>query len=461
MTLPLSYAQQRLWFLHRLEGPSPTYNLPALLHLTGPLDRGALLEAFGDMVRRHEILRTVYRRSPQGPVQVVLDPDQALARILAAVRESEEDVAALRAAAGYCFDLADEPPLRISLSRTGPDRHTLLMLFHHIGLDGWSLGPFARDLAKAYRARRAGRTPDLEELEIQYADYALWQQELLGAEQDPQSISGQQLAYWTQQLAGIPQELALPYDRPRPAGALGAGRTVEIDIDADTHLALSKLADDQGASLTMAAIALIATLFTRLGAGSDIPLGTVVSGRCDEGLDDLVGFFVNTLALRVDTSGDPGFARLLSLVRETCLAGYDRQDLPFDRVVRALKPARVPGRQPVFQTMVSLQSQDATGFELDGLHIEAEELRPDIAQFDLSVVFREKLDREGTPLGLGGFVEYSTDLFDRATMQRLTAQLADLARAVCAAPQLPISQLDPARTAHDEHPVPARRWILG
>ncbi|MFC1421404.1 condensation domain-containing protein [Streptacidiphilus cavernicola] len=452
MTLPLSYAQQRLWFLHRLQGPSPTYNLPLLLRLTGPLDRDALLGAIADVVERHEVLRTVYRRSAQGPVQLVLPAGQALPRIFAALGQDTEEEqdgqqvggqveAFLRDAAGYGFDLAKEPPLRVHLRRTGPAEHVLLLLMHHIAADGWSLGPLGRDLAQCYRARRTGRAPAApQEPGLQYADYALWQQELLGEERDPASVAGQQLAYWRDRLDGAPRQLALPYDRARTHGADGAGDTVPLTIGADTHRALHRLAAGAGASLSMVLHALVAALLTARGAGTDIPLGTVVSGRCDEGLDDLVGFFVNTLVIRVDTGGDPDFGQLLARVRESSLAAYDHQDVPFDRVVRALNPPRSPGLHPLFQTMVSLQSQDASGFDLDGLRVRAEELRPDIAQFDLSVVFRESLAPDGTGQGLGGFVEYSTALFDRATVRDLAAGLAALADAVCADPALALSR---------------------
>ena len=441
MTLPLSFAQQRLWFLHRLEGPSPTYNLPLALRLTGPLDRTALTTALADVTGRHEILRTVYREVDEQAVQEVLADVRPEIAVVGGVTEQELPDR-LTATARYAFDLAAEVPLRAWLFELGPQQHVLLLLIHHIAADGWSLGPLARDLGTAYTARLAGAAPAWEELPVQYADYAAWQRELLGDQADPASVAADQLAYWSDRLAGLPEELELPADRPRPAVPSHQGETVPLAFDAVTHEQLLTLALSRGATLAMAVQALVAALYTRLGAGTDIPLGSVVAGRTDEALDDLVGFFVNTLVLRADTSGDPTFTALLDRVRDAALAGYDHQDLPFDALVEALNPARALARHPLFQTMVALQNNAAADFGLAGLLVETVDVRVGIAQFDLSVTLNENYGPDGAPQGLTGWIEYGTDRFDAATAASLADRLTALGRAVAREPGRPFGEAD-------------------
>ncbi|MFF9091398.1 amino acid adenylation domain-containing protein, partial [Streptomyces sp. NPDC014991] len=432
--LPLSFAQRRLWFLHKLEGPSPTYNMPFALRLTGGLDARALRAALDDVVARHEVLRTVYPDSAGTPRQHVLDP--ARAAVPLPVRTVAEDglAAALADAAAHCFDLTTEPPLRAQLFALGPDEHVLLLVLHHIAGDGWSNRPLARDLSDAYAARREGRVPAWAPLPAQYADYTLWQRRFLGEDSDPDSLFSRQTAYWRTQLEGLPAELELRRDRPRPDVPGHRGGTVPLHIGPEAHARLTALARAHGASLFMVVQAVLAALLTREGAGTDIPIGTPVAGRTDDSLDDLVGCFVNTLVLRTDTGGHPSFADLLDRVRETDLAAYSHQDVPFEHLVEVLKPARSTARHPLFQVMLTLHHARDLPVELPGLRYRAEETESRSAKFDLLFRLAERSTPDGRPGGLEGGVEYSTDLFDRSTVDGLVTRFERLLDAAAADP---------------------------
>ncbi|MGN8084356.1 condensation domain-containing protein, partial [Variovorax sp. 22077] len=265
--LPLSFAQQRLWFLHRLDGPSATYNIPLALRLAGPLDAEAMAQALCDIAARHESLRTVFPDTDDVAQQVVLPPEAARP-VLQVLDVSEATLAEqLAQAAGHGFELAHELPLRAWLFRLDPQQHVLLLLCHHIASDGWSLAPLARDLSTAYAARSQGKAPAWTPLPVQYADYALWQRELLGDEADANSTAAHQLAYWQHTLAGLPEQLELPTDRPRPAVSSYRGQSMAFTIPAEVHQGLVALARDGQASLFMVLQAALATLFTRMGAG--------------------------------------------------------------------------------------------------------------------------------------------------------------------------------------------------
>ena len=347
--IPLSFAQRRLWFLHRLEGPSATYNIPMAVRLAGPLDRAALEAALGDVVARHESLRTVFAETLGVPRQMILDAFAARPRLAVEAVSEAKLAAALSAAGQRGFDLASEPPLRAHLFVLGEREHVLLVLLHHIAGDGWSMAPLWRDLAGAYAARLEGHAPVLPALPVQYADYTLWQHQLLGREDDPASAIARQLSFWTETLKGLPEQLDLPSDRPRPAIASYRGDSIGLHIGAKLHRALLALARDGGASLFMVLQAGLAALLTRLGAGSDIPIGSPIAGRTDSALDDLVGFFINTLVLRTDTAGNPSLRELIARVRAANLAAYGHQDLPFERLVEVLNPERSLARHPLFR----------------------------------------------------------------------------------------------------------------
>ncbi|WP_026468423.1 condensation domain-containing protein [Amycolatopsis balhimycina] len=341
---PLSFAQRRLWFVGRFEGPSATYNLPFVLLLAGPLDVLALESAVADILARHESLRTVIGEDTEGvPYQEVLPADRARPTVPVVDVVRADLSVALADAAARPFDLSAEIPLRAGLFRTGVEEHVLLLLIHHIAGDGESMAPLARDLAAAYAARSNGVAPEWAELPVQYVDYTLWQRRLLGDENDPASVLNQQVAYWRSELAGMPQPLQLPTDHPRPSVAGHRGDFVEFTFDPDLVEAVGRLAKAHGATVSMALQTALAVLLHQLGAGDDIPLGSPIAGRTDKDLADLVGFFVNTWVLRADLSGNPSFEQLLKRVRDKALAAYDHQDAPFERLVEcSIRSARPP-----------------------------------------------------------------------------------------------------------------------
>ncbi|WP_109034863.1 non-ribosomal peptide synthetase [Streptomyces rubrogriseus] len=441
--IPLSYAQQRLWFLHQLEGPTATYNIPTTLRLTGALDTDALHAAFSDLLARHESLRTIYAEDDQGAQQVVL-PVEAVATPFAVVDVAAEDVAERVAeAARHAFDLGAEIPVRARLFRVSEREHVLLLLVHHIASDAWSRGPLAQDLTTAYTARCTGDAPTWQPLPVQYADYAVWQQEILGDDTNADSLAGRQLAYWREQLAGLPEQLDLPTDRPRPATADHTGDRVEFTVPADLHTRLTELARATDTTLYMVLQAALAALLTRHGAGEDIPIGTPIAGRTDDATDHLIGFFVNTLVLRTDTSGNPTFRQLLTRVRDTDLTAYTHQDLPFERLVEALNPTRSLTHHPLFQTMLTLHNTQGTKTDrFAGLAAEVVASESVSARFDLSFALAEHFGADHSCEGMSGGVTYSTALFDRATVRDLADRLVRLLAAAVAHPGRPVGQLE-------------------
>ncbi|WP_149830615.1 non-ribosomal peptide synthetase [Streptomyces tailanensis] len=436
--LPLSSAQQRLWVLYQVEGPSATYNIPSAWRLTGALDVEALRAAVHDLVVRHETLRTIFPDEEGRAFQRVLEPGEV--RVPFEVEETDaERLPELLARAGaYGFELDRELPLRVYVFRTGEAEWTLLLLLHHIAGDEWSEGPLHRDLAVAYTARTAGRAPEWEPLPVQYADYTLWQRDVLGDEKDPDSLAARQIAYWRQALAGLPEELALPVDRPRPLESSYRGGAADLSLDAELAAELHRLAREHGVSVFMVMQAAVTTLLTRLGAGHDIPIGSPISGRTDAALEDLVGFFLNTLVLRTDTSGEPTFRELLARVRESDLAAFDHQDVPFERLVEVLNPARSLARHPLFQVMVVYLAAGDDDSGLPGLRSRRDEVAGTTAKFDLSFDFVER----GDGSGVDGVLEYSADLFDHATAQSFADRLRRVLRAVVADPDLALGHID-------------------
>ncbi|MFJ5812233.1 amino acid adenylation domain-containing protein, partial [Streptomyces sp. NPDC093093] len=452
--IPLSPAQRRLWFLNRFEGASASYNLPLALRLDGDLDQGALRAALHDVSARHESLRTVFPELDGRPRQWVL-PVAGAAPALPVVDLAEEELdGALAEAVAEGFDLTSQPPLRAHLFRVRATEHVLLVVLHHIAGDGWSLAPFARDLGIAYDARRGGAAPAWEPLPVQYADYTLWQRDVLGDESDPRSPLARQIDHWRTALAGLPEELSLPADRTRPAAATHRGDSVPLRMPAELHERIVTVARAHDASVFMIVQAALAALLGRLGAGEDIPIGSVIAGRTDEALDELVGFFVNTLVLRTDLSGDPTFAELIARVRESDLAAHAHQDVPFERLVEVLNPVRSQARHPLFQVMLAFQNNAEATLALDGLTATALPVRLEAAKFDLLFSLEETFTAAGGPAGLNGVVEYAADLFDRATAETIGARLTRLLAAVTADPALPVAAVD---VLTDEE----RRQVLG
>ncbi|MGJ7538633.1 MULTISPECIES: non-ribosomal peptide synthetase, partial [unclassified Variovorax] len=367
-------------------------------------------------------------------------------------------------AADHGFELSREIPFRAWLFHLDAEHHVLLLLRHHIVSDGWSWTPLSRDLAAAYEARSQGEPPAWAPLPVQYADYTLWQHALLGHESESDSVIAKQLNYWRQTLAGLPEQLNLPTDRPRPSISSFRGENQSFEIDATLHRSLAALAREGQASLFMVLQAALSTLFTRMGAGTDIPLGSPIAGRTDEALNDLVGFFVNTLVLRTDTSGNPSFKELLARVRETNLAAYEHQDLPFERLVEVLNPVRSMTRHPLFQVALVLQNNAKSSFELPGIQVKGELIDANSAKFDLSFSLTERRGADGTAQGIFGEIEFATDLFDRASVQSIAARLQRVLAAIAADPTQPIGAIEILQPAERQqilldwndtaHPVP-------
>ncbi|MER6309471.1 amino acid adenylation domain-containing protein, partial [Streptomyces sp. NPDC001657] len=453
--LPLSYAQRRLWFLNRVEPGSGAYNMPLALRLTGRLDREALRAALADVMARHESLRTVFPERDGEPEQVVRDSDAATVPLTVTNISENSLPAALHTAVQAGFDLAAELPLRVTLFEAAADDHVLLLVLHHVAGDGWSLAPLARDVSVAYAARATGQAPDWQPLPVQYADYALWQRDTLGDASNTETLMARQLAYWEQSLAGLPEEVTLPGDQVRPAVASGRGGSVPFTLPADVHARLAGLAQEGGASVFMALQAALAALLTRLGAGEDVPIGSPVAGRTDQALEDAVGFFVNTLVLRTDVSGDPTFRELLGRVRESDLAAFDHQDVPFERVVEVLNPARSMGRHPLFQVMLAFQNNDLPALDLPGLNVAAVQLPRGGAKFDLSVDVGESFT-DGVPGGIAGSIDYSADLYNHGTIKEFAGRLAAFLAAVCAEPDRPLTHHD--ITTPEERDLLLNQW---
>ncbi|MFI2411781.1 amino acid adenylation domain-containing protein [Streptomyces sp. NPDC018947] len=459
--VPLSFAQRRLWFLNRMEGPGATYNIPFAVRLSGALDTAALTAAFNDVVARHEALRTVFPDTDGEPWQQIVPAGSAVVDIEVSDVAEAGLSAALHAAGTAGFDLAVDLPVRAWLFRLAPDEHVLCAVVHHIAGDGWSQAPLVRDLSAAYRARLDGTVPDWRPLPVQYADYTLWQRALLGDEQAEDSTAAAQLAYWREQLAGAPQELELPTDRPRPAVAGHEGGAVPVHIDAGLTGALRELAARTDTTPFMVFQAALAALLSRLGAGDDIPIGTPVAGRTDAAADDLIGFFVNTLVLRTDVSGDPSFTELLRRARATALGAYAHQDLPFERLVDLVGADRSLSHNPLFQVILAYQNNDLRQVELPGLEVTPHEMPLPVAKVDLELTLVE--DTAGG--GISGLLNYATELFDRDSAERIAAHLVTLLRAAVADPARPVRTLEilpPDRRAqlltgwNDTHrPVPA------
>ena len=419
--VPLSYAQNRLWFLDQLQGPSPVYNLAAGLRLAGRLDVDALSAALADVVGRQESLRTLFVAPDGVPQQVVVPVDQAGigwdvvdATAWSAPQLEEAAVDAAR----YTFDLSTEIPLRVTLFRLAEDEHLLVAVLHHIVADGGSITPLVTDLGVAYASRCAGRAPDWAPLAVQYADYTLWQRAQLGDLADSESPIAAQLAYWEQALAGLPERLELPTDRPYPPVADHRGASVVVDWPAELQQQIRRAAREHNATSFMMVQAALAVLLAKLSASSDVALGYAIAGRGDPALDELVGFFVNTLVLRVEVAGDPTVAELLSQVRQRGLAAFEHQDVPFEVLVERLNPTRSLTHHPLFQVALDWQSNQPASLALGDLHVTSLPVNTRTARMDLTFSFAERFSESGEPAGISGAVEFRTDVFDAAVSGR-------------------------------------------
>ncbi|MFD3703755.1 non-ribosomal peptide synthase/polyketide synthase [Nocardia sp. NPDC058658] len=509
--LPLSPAQQRMWFLNRFDRASVAYNIPFVLRLSGALEVDALRAAMGDVIARHESLRTVYPELDGTPVQVIRDPAEAMSMVapstgveamstvspvtdaeamstVSPVTDAEamstpadseamlsaaswvgvdaarseatptlaEAVAplmpvaiseaalpgAIRALAETTFDVTTEIPVRMRLFQVADTEFVLAAVLHHIAADGSSIAPFVADLMRAYTARLADTAPGWAPPAVQFADYALWQHDLLGDEAEPESVAAQQLTYWQAQLTGLPDQLALPTDRPRPARQTLRGDKVSFTLDADLHAALTALGRSNGATLFMVVHAAFAALLARISGTADIAVGTPNAGRGEAELDEVIGMFVNTLVLRTPVAGDAPFTDLLATARTADIAAFSHADVPFERLVEVLNPTRSTARHPLFQVGYSFQNHDRGQLELPGLTVSSIEFDSGVAQFDLHLFALDNYSADGTPAGIDMALGYATDLFDTETAERFAATFRRILESVTAAPDTAVGDLD-------------------
>ncbi|MFF1955342.1 condensation domain-containing protein, partial [Kitasatospora herbaricolor] len=436
--LPLSHAQRRMWFLQNLDDSGATYNVPLVVRVAGELDLDALRAAVRSVTERHESLRTVFAERDGAVFQQILDVSDAAGTVHVVASGEHRLAADVEEAVRHGFDLSAEAPLRVTVLEIAPQDHAVVLLFHHIAGDEWSMLPFIDDLTTAYTAHAAGAAPAWTPLPVQYADYTLWQQELLGTADDADGLHARQVRYWREALAGLPEELPLPVDHPRVPVAGHRGDTVRAQVPPAVYRGLREAARATGSTTFMVLQAAVATLLHRLGAGTDIALGAPVAGRSDAALDGLVGFFVNTLVLRNDLSGDPTFAELLTRTRDTDLAAFAHQDLPFDRLVEAVNPPRVPGRHPLFQVMLGYQHNDGQAGRLLGLASRILPFELGAAKFELDFNFEETPSAEEIDIAF----EYAADLYDRSTAEALVERLLAVLEQVAADPRRRIGTLD-------------------
>ena len=432
--VPLSFAQQRLWFLFRMEGPSPTYNVPLTVRLHGDVDADAMRRAVTDVVARHDSLRTVLTERDGTGMQRVLEHVETPFAVVETGPDTVE--ADVRSAARYAFDLEREMPVRVRLFTVTPGVSILLLLVHHIASDELSTPILLRDLGTFYAAHTGAAVTEPAPLAVQYTDYAVWQRELLGDPKDETGLAGRQLDFWRTELAGLPAELELATDRPRPAVASFAGGGVELAVPAGLADAVRTAGRDTGTTMFMMVHAAVALALSHSGAGEDIPIGSPTAGRPASELDDLVGFFVNMVVLRTDLSGDPTVRELLARIKNADIAAYAHQDVSFDRVVEALDPERSAARHPLFQVMVQYRNPPALR-AFEHLAPEVSLVPNDAAMFDLT------FDVVDTPDGsMRVRVEYARDLFDHDTAESFAARVVRGFAALAGDPDRPLSRVD-------------------
>ncbi|OLO98579.1 non-ribosomal peptide synthetase, partial [Mycolicibacterium porcinum] len=447
--VPLSFAQSRLWFLDQLQGRSAVYNIAAALRLSGRLDVGALGLALADVVARHESLRTTYPSVDGVAFQNVWPVEQVdlgWGVVDACAWSAGELTEAVEAAVGYAFDLAGEIPLRATLFGVGAEEHVLVVVVHHIAADGMSITPLVRDLGVAYEARCRGEVPGWAPLPVQYVDYTLWQREQLGELEDSQSGIAAQVEYWERALAGMPERLELPTDRPYPLVADYRGASVVVDWPAELQQRVGEVARAYGATSFMVVQAALAVLLGKLSSSSDVAVGFPIAGRTDPALDDLVGSFVNTLVLRADLAGDPSVADVVEQVRARSLGAYEHQDVPFEVLVERLRPTRSMSHHPLVQVLLAWQNfvgQDG-GPVLALGDVQATQLPADThtARMDLTFSLAERWSASGEAAGIGGAVEFRTDVFDAPTVQTLVERLRRVLVAMVADPGRSLSSID-------------------
>lgn len=432
--LPLSFAQERLWFLHQFEPESTAYNIPRAFRLAGPLDVTALQQALSEIVRRHEVLRTTFRIQEGKTVQVIAPVAAVALPVVDFVEMSQEErEVAVQHEVTECFqvpfDLSVGPVFWSKLIRLQTETHLLLLNFHHIAVDGWSHGVFTRELSVLYASYLEGRDGSLPALPVQYADYAVWQRQWLQGRK-----LERHLEYWHQQLANAPT-LALPTDHPRPPQQTYAGAKHAFTLSPELAANLKTFNQREGVTPFMTLLGVFQVLLSRYTAQKDILVGTPIANRQRVELEELMGFFVNTLVLRCDLSGEPDFCGLVQRIRKTALDAYEHQDLPFEKLVEELNPVRDQSRNPLFQVTFALQNAPKHSLSLSGLEVSPYSLTQDTTHFDLELQFSEQGNS-----WFGMFV-FNTNLFDRNTIERTTGHYITLLESALANSDQPVSQL--------------------
>jgi amino acid adenylation domain-containing protein len=452
---PLSFAQQRLWFLYQLAPDNPFYNVPAAIRLIGTLDQTALERSFQEIVRRHAALRsrfTTLEGQPRQVVQAHMDFELAVINLQSVAADDRERISQQLASAEAQrpFNLTTDPLLRVTLLQSAPTESVLVLTMHHIVADGWSLGVLMRELAACYTAFVEGRSPNLPPLPLQYSDFAIRQRQELQGE-----ILENQLTYWRKQLQDLPG-LDLPDDRPHPATQTYRGATLPLHIPQPLTQALQSFSQQSGASLFMTLLAAFQTLLWRYTGQDDFAIGSPIANRHHSDLEGLIGFFVNSLVLRADLSGNPTFRELLQRVRTVALEAYEHQDLPFEKLVEGLDPDRDPSRNPLFQVAFALQNAPMQPLELPGLRLEPAHLESGSTRFDLEVHLWEPAHGLKTlwqsQEGLSGFISYSTDLFEHNRIHRLIGHFQTLLQSIIANPDARVAEL-PFLTAAEQHQI--------
>ncbi len=446
--LPLSFAQQRLWFLDQLEPDSPAYTIPTALHLNGPLDSAALERSLNALVRRHEALRTFFTSQDGQPAQVIAPELNLRLECIDLppgdpVERQERLNRMINAEARRLFDLTQVPLLRVSLFRIAPEEHVLLVVIHHIVSDGWSQGIFTHELGALYTAECAGKPADLPALPIQYPDFSIWQRTWLGATERPAFLQTQ-IDYWKRQLDNAQPVMDLPISRSRPDNQSYNGAAIRFTVPDTTVAAIRTLGQRENSTLFMILLAAFQGLLARYTGQNTILVGAAAAGRTSTAIEGLIGFFVNSLVMRTDLSGDPTFRELLGRVREVALGAYTNQDLPFEKLVEELQPARNLSYHPIFQVMFVLQNAPGGDIALEGVRARPLAVDTRTAKFDLT------LDMEEAGPALRGLFEYNTDLFDAGAIQRLTGHFLTLLAGAVEQPDLRLSAL-PLLTESERH----------
>ncbi|WP_049747250.1 non-ribosomal peptide synthetase [Mycobacterium goodii] len=453
--IPLSFTQNRLWFLDQLHGPSSVYNITVALNLRGSLDTEALSTALADVVARHESLRTLITAPDGIPRQQVIPAEDAEFgwEIIDATAWPQTRLdQAIEQVSRHAFDLETEIPLRARLFRVADDEHVLVGVVHHIAFDGWSLAPMVRDLNVAYQARHQGHPPQWQPLPVQYIDYTLWQRQQFGELDNPDSPITAQLAYWRETLTGLPEHLQLPTDRPHPPIADQHGATLTIEWPPQLQQAIRQLATDNNATTFMVIQTALAILLSQLAATPDVAIGFPVAGRTDPALDELIGFFVNTLVLRVDLTNNPTITELLTQVRQRSLAAIEHQDIPFEVLVEQLNPTRTLTHHPLIQVALAWQNlpgHHTNNLTLADLHITPLPLHTHTARMDLTFSLAEHFTKTGQPQGIQGTIEYRTDIYDQHTIHTLTKRLQHTLETITTNPTQTLASIDLLST--DEH----------